>query len=148
MNSTIGVFGLFDPASHFGILPRPQDFGQTLARWGVRKSPYLVLPFIGPSTIRDGLGLGVDYFYLSAWTHLHPKHTRYELIGLEIISQRAALLQTERAVQAAASFDEYIFIRNAYLQYREHLFNNGIVGLDDDSSDDLTMDEIKNIEKN
>jgi len=105
------------------------------------------LPFVGPSTFRDGLGLGVDYFYLSAWTHIHPIQTRYVLKGVELVSMRTALLPTERAVQVAASMDEYTFVRNAYLQHRAHLFNDGVVALDDDS-DDLSMDEIKNIEKN
>lgn len=147
MNSTIGIFGLFDPARHFGIMPRPQDFGQTLARWGMRDSTYIVLPFIGPSTLRDSVGLGVDYYYFSAWTHIHPDSTRYELKGLEIVSLRSSILPTERAVQVAASMDEYTFVRNAYLQHRAHLISGGVVALDDDS-DDLSMDEMKNIEKN
>lgn len=117
-NSTIGIGGLVDVAAKMGLPYHHQDFGLTLAKWGSKKSPYLVLPFIGPSTVRDIVGLGVNYQVLSIWGFIEPPELRYGLEAVDIVSMRARLLGAEHMMEQA--FDPYIFVRNAYLQRRAH----------------------------
>lgn len=126
INTTLGIGGILDVAATAGLEPRYVDFGLTLAHWGYRESTYLVLPFFGPSTIRDGVGLGVTY-YMSVWPYItrirshHHKAVglRNGLFILNIIDTRAGLLDTESIIDTAA-VDEYIFIRDAYLQNRKY----------------------------
>ena len=117
INSTIGILGLFDIAERMHLYPYSNDFGLTLATWGYRHSNYLVLPFFGPSTIRDGIGLPVDYFAFSIYPHIYPSSTRYAVYFLGVVDRRAQLLQFQSVLEEAA-LDEYIFIRNAYTQRR------------------------------
>ena len=126
VNSTLGVLGLFDVASHIGLPKHQQDFGLTLAKWGVRKTPYMVVPFFGPSTLRDSIGFIVDYQLLSPWPHVRPLKVRYLLYAVDLIDQRAALLPTDKLVKQA--FDPYIFVRNAYLQRRSKQINEIVHG--------------------
>lgn len=120
INSTLGIFGLFDVASHIGLAKHTQDFGITLAHWGIApESAYLMLPFFGPSTIRDTISMPVDYNYLSAWTHIQPKRDRTNLYLFRALVKRTALLPADKLIDR--SFDPYIFVRNAYLQRRAHL---------------------------
>lgn len=117
INTTFGIGGLLDPATHIGIPNDHQDFGQTLARWGFRKSPYLVIPIIGPSTVRDGMGFAVDHTYLSAINVLTDnKNLRIQYQILRAVNHRSKLLPAGKAI--AEAFDPYIFVRNAYLQKR------------------------------
>lgn len=122
VNSTVGLLGLFDPASKFGIHEQQEDFGQTLAVWGVSQGPYLVLPFIGPSSVRDGFGGGVDG-YLSANSYYVRTESEYRPQILELIDLRAQLLQIEGFV--ADAYDPYIFMRDAYRQRRIHAIHDG-----------------------
>lgn len=115
INSTVGVLGFFDVASHLGLEEDGQDFGLTLARWGVNNGPYLMLPFLGPSTIRDGVGRAVDSTSGSDFiSELEHVPTRNQLLALKIVDLRAGLLQAEGLI----SGDKYIFIRDVYLQHR------------------------------
>jgi len=120
INSTIGVAGTIDIATHMQFPRRYNDFGITLAKWGVKRSPYLVIPFIGPSTFRDGLGLLVNLKYLTLWPYIKPNSLRNSLFALDIISLRSALLDADGVMKEAA-LDPYVFIRNAYLQKRSRL---------------------------
>jgi len=120
INSTVGILGFFDVAKHMGLAPNREDFGLTLARWGYERSNYLVLPFFGPSTPRDTVGLPVDYYVFSVYPHIHPASTRYELYGAGIVSRRAELLSFENVMQQAA-LDRYVFVRDAYMQRRAWL---------------------------
>ena len=123
VNSTIGLAGLFDAASEIGMEKIDgEDFGQTLGAWGVDSGPFLMLPFLGPSTVRDGLGLPVDA-YTNPINYAEESSTRMGLNFLDIVDTRASLLDSERLL----SGDRYIFIRDAYLQRREYLINDGDV---------------------
>ncbi len=131
VNSTVGVLGLIDVAQHMGMDKLDgEDFGQTMGVWGIGSGPYIVLPFLGPSTVRDGLGLPVDA-YLDPVTYVDKVRVRNSLNAGEIIDTRARLLDTEKLL----SGDRYIFIRDAYLQRREYLIEDGKV--EDDFSNSL-----------
>lgn len=119
INTTLGLGGIFDPATSLGLAQRKEDFGQTLYRWGYHHSNYLMLPILGPSTVRDTIGLGVDYFALSIWPWIESDW-QYALLAVDFIDLRARLLRKE-AVLNVLAIDEYTFIRDAYLQRRQYL---------------------------
>ena len=129
INSTVGVGGLFDVAQRAG-LPRNEgeDFGQTLAVWGVSEGPYLMLPFIGPSTLRDAPSKFVDNF-TTPYSHLEDESARNSVRGVSLLSTRAELLDLENVI----SGDSYLFVRDVYLQRRDYLVNDGAV--EDDFGD-------------
>jgi phospholipid-binding lipoprotein MlaA len=116
-NSTAGLAGFFDPASKVGLHRHAEDFGQTLAVWGVPQGSYLVLPLIGPSTVRDAVGWAFD-----TQTDLLVQHSdssaRYTLLAWRAVSDRVGLLIYERQLEQA--FDEYVYAREAYLQRRRY----------------------------
>lgn len=128
VNSTLGVLGFFDVATRTGLTPYNTDFGHTLAIWGVPEGPYLMVPLLGPRTMRSGTGSMVDV-YASPQSYVDNVRLRNSLYGLEIIDSRARLLDAEDLI----SGDRYIFVRDAYLQQREVLVNDGKV--QDDFSD-------------
>jgi len=102
-----------------------EDFGQTLGRWGIGSGPYLVLPFFGPSSPRDGIGLFVDYTRFDPTINLVDEvATRNSMLVLDIIDTRAGLLSTGRLL-AVAALDPYTFTREAYMQRRQHLVYDG-----------------------
>lgn len=123
INSTVGVAGFFDIAGALGVEQHKNDFGQTLYKWGYKESAYLVIPLLGPSTFRDGIGLAMDYTILSVWPWVES-HLRYKLLVLDALDTRARLLRSETVLEAVA-IDEYEFIRNAYFQRRAFVFNQG-----------------------
>lgn len=124
INSTIGIFGCFDFASDMGFIKHKEDFGQTLAVWGVGTGPYLMLPFLGPSTLRDSIGLfGVDT-RLDAVRQMDHIPTRNEALGLRVIDQRANLLNASNLIENAA-LDPYVFLRDAYFQRRNSQVYDG-----------------------
>lgn len=120
LNSTIGILGFFDVAKPMGLEPNVEDFGLTLAQWGYKNSTYIVLPFFGPSTIRDGLGIPVDYYLLSVYPHIENARNRYRLYALGVVDRRAQLLTFENVMEQAA-LDKYVFMRDAYMQRRKYL---------------------------
>jgi phospholipid-binding lipoprotein MlaA len=120
INSTVGILGFFDVATEIGLEPNKEDFGLTLAQWGYTHSNYLVLPFFGPSTPRDAIGLPVDYYLFSIYPYIHPTIRRYEIYGLGAVSRRADLLSFQNVMEEAA-IDKYVFLRNAYMQRRAYL---------------------------
>ncbi|WP_153039242.1 VacJ family lipoprotein [Microbulbifer sp. Q7] len=121
INSTVGVVGLFDVAQHMGLERSDgEDFGQTLAVWGMESGPYLVVPFMGPSTVRDAPAIVVDW-YTNPLTYLEDNAVENTLKGIDLIQLRASLLQTESLLQG----DRYVLMRDAYLQRREFLINDG-----------------------
>lgn len=123
VNSTVGVAGLFDVASPLGMEKHNEDFGQTLGAWGVGDGPYLVLPFLGPSNLRDALGRVVDA-KADPLGYLHSVRLRNSLWGTRLVSQRAELLDTSKILETAA-LDPYEFLRDAYLQRRRNLIFDG-----------------------
>ncbi|MBN1379067.1 MAG: VacJ family lipoprotein [Gammaproteobacteria bacterium] len=138
VNSTIGIGGLFDVATHMGLKKHDEDFGQTLGRWGIGNGPYLVLPFFGPSSIRDGVGLVGDY-QLDPIKEVEDQGTRNALYSTRIISTRAELLEAGEIVDEAA-FDPYIFLREAYLQRRKHQVYDGTPPANDAIEEDEEID--------
>lgn len=121
INSTIGLVGFFDVASEMGLKKHDgADFGQTLGKWGVGGGPYLVLPFLGPSTLRDGPARYVDTVLNPQW-HIDDTRTRNVLMGMRLLSTRAQLLDAESLI----SGDKYIFMRDVYLQRRAYLIGDG-----------------------
>lgn len=123
VNSTIGIFGLFDVASELGLEKHDEDFGQTLAVWGVGDGPYLFWPIIGPRTMRDTVGWGIDS-YVDPILNLDPISSRNSLTALRFVDLRASLLPADKVVEEAA-FDKYNYIRDAYLQRRRNQIFDG-----------------------
>lgn len=122
-NSTFGIAGLLDVATEMGLEKHNEDFGQTLGRWGVGSGPYLVLPLLGPSTLRDTLGRFVDT-RADPLGYMNDIRWRNSLYGTRFISNRADLLNTSRLLDTAA-LDPYEFVRDAYLQRRRNLIFDG-----------------------
>jgi phospholipid-binding lipoprotein MlaA len=122
INSTVGVVGLFDVATPMGIEPYRTDFGHTLAIWGFDSGPYLMVPLFGPRTMRSGVGTIFDT-YISVEYYISNVRLRNTLWGTELIHGRASLLSSDELITG----DQYLFVRDAYLQYREALVNDGEV---------------------
>ncbi|MFN3985451.1 MAG: VacJ family lipoprotein [Rhodocyclaceae bacterium] len=119
VNTTIGIAGIFDPAAHFGMPRRDgEDFGQTLAIWGWRDSRYLVLPLLGPRTVRDAVGLVGD-LPLSPVSHIDDSTVAIGFQALELVDMRMRLLPTDQLRRDA--LDDYLFVRDAWFQRRKHL---------------------------
>ncbi len=145
INSTFGMLGMIDiasdvsNASDINISKRNEDFGQTLGYYGVGTGPYLVIPFMGPSTVRDVVGIGVDGYFADPVTSvftmkridrsLHKNldaAVRIPVTALRVVDARAELLDAEKILEEAA-LDKYEFIRDAYMQRRNSLVHNGEV---------------------
>ncbi len=136
VNSTIGLLGFMDVASHMGLEKHDEDFGQTLGYWGMDSGPYLMLPFFGPSNLRDGPGKVVDtLIYPPNWADIKTSE-RNGLFALNLINTRAELMQLEEKA-GDLSRDRYVFIRDAYLDRREFLVNDGEISTDDDLYEEL-----------
>jgi phospholipid-binding lipoprotein MlaA len=121
VNSTFGIFGLFDIADR--LEKHNEDFGQTLGYWGVGSGPYLVLPLLGPSSVRDGSGLAVDSYY-GVVENIEDIPTRNSLWATNKLDQRVKLLDAETVIEDTV-VDRYSFIRDAYLMRRQSLVYDG-----------------------
>jgi len=139
-NTVFGLAGLFDVATAWDLPERPEDFGQTLGYWGSGAGAYLMLPVLGPSNPRDFAGFGIDSFVLpSTWDEIESPYNVYARV-VEIVDFRADLIPAEKLI----SGDRYVFVRNAYMQRREFLINDGKVQRDPfaaDEGDDLMLDD-------
>ncbi len=124
MNSTFGLFGLLDVATPAGLPKHDADFGQTLGKWGLGPGPYLVLPVLGPSDVRDATGLAVDVTYVNPVEKVKNTPARAALIVTQAINTRARLLKVTNVLEQAA-LDPYVFTRAAYLQRRRSLIYDG-----------------------
>lgn len=116
VNSTVGVLGFVDVASNLNMPKYTEDFGQTLGTWGLAPGPYIVLPFLGPSTGRDTVGLVGDW-YTDPLTYVNDGEVAWGLKALRIIDRRADLLAASKVLEQAA-LDPYLFVRDAFLQRR------------------------------
>ena len=137
VNTTAGLLGVIDVATEVGLEKHNEDFGQTLGYWGLGNGPYLVLPFIGPSSIRDGVGWLVD-FYTDPITYVDPSRDRNILWGTRFLSRRTELLDTSTILDTAA-LDPYEFLRDAYLQRRRNLVYDGNPPPDKDEDIDIKV---------
>jgi phospholipid-binding lipoprotein MlaA len=124
MNSTVGILGVLDVASNAGLEKHNEDFGQTLGRWGVGSGAYVVLPILGPSTVRDGLSLLILDWRGNPLRYVGNIPTRNELIIVRAVDNRANLLDVSRMAEEAA-LDHYAYVRDAYLQRRRSLIYDG-----------------------
>jgi len=122
LNSTVGLAGLFDPATPAGLEFNDEDFGQTFGKWGMKPGPYIVWPVLGPSTARDSVGKVVDQFTYPV-TYLEDDSTRYIIRGVSLLDMRAGLLDLDAQIDRA--YDRYSFVRNAWLQRREFQVTDG-----------------------
>jgi phospholipid-binding lipoprotein MlaA len=122
-NSTFGLLGIHDVATDWGLEKHNEDFGQTFGRWGAGPGPYLVLPVLGSSTLRDGIGLGFDWT-LDPLSEIRPINLRNSLVAVRGINLRADLLEASRILEEAA-LDRYVFQRDAFLQRRRSLIYDG-----------------------
>ena len=122
VNTTVGIGGLFDPATRIGLQKNEEDLGLTFGHYGAGPGPYIVIPFLGPSDLRDGIGRVGDIF-------TDPRHyisnswVSYGLWGLQVVDTRSRLLDSEKVLEGA--YDRYAFLRNVYLQRRQYLVTGG-----------------------
>jgi len=122
VNTVVGIGGLFDPASHWGLEKHDEDFGLTLAKWGVPSGPYLMLPILGPSTVRDAPGRVADRF-MSPTAYVNNTGVQVGYFVIKGVNTRARLLDTDPLIDSA--YDPYAFVRNAWLQRREYQVRGG-----------------------
>lgn len=129
INTTFGIGGFVDVACTWGLPPHSNDLGLTFAAWGDKNSPYIVIPFLGPSTIRDGVGEMFNFTFFTPYPYIPSDAVVYTLLGVRYIDIRSQLLEMEKLMQE--SLDQYAFIRDAYLQRRNFL----ITGEQEDTGD-------------
>lgn len=123
VNSTVGIFGLIDVATTIGMEKHDEDFGQTFGRWGIGSGAYVVVPFFGPRTVRDTVGLVLDV-KADPVAHISKVRARNTLLVTRIISDRTQLLPADKVIEEAA-LDKYAYIRDGYLQRRRNLIYDG-----------------------
>ncbi|WP_310650675.1 MULTISPECIES: VacJ family lipoprotein [unclassified Colwellia] len=145
LNSTIGIFGFFDPASDFEWTRAEEEFGEVLGSYGVGDGPYIVIPALGPSSVREEVGDYVDkYYWPLAIIDFWPNLLRQAVLGLE---QRAALVDQEQIINE--SIDSYEFVKNAYFQNMEFKVYDGNppIVIDEDSEDEINafLEELDNM---
>ncbi len=142
INSTVGVLGIFDVAGNAnfyqrsaprGLRRQEEDFGQTLATWGVPAGPYIVLPLLGPSTLRDAFSLGVDST-TNPMFHIEKQGAKDKLLALRILDLRDSLLPLDATIER--SRDPYVFVRSAFRQNREFQIWDGNPPMDQDLYDE------------
>jgi phospholipid-binding lipoprotein MlaA len=134
MNTTLGIGGLLDPATAAGLEKNDRDFGQTLGKWGLKTGPYLVIPFLGPSDVRDAVGKVGDV-YSDPRHYIRNNWVSWGLWGVGALDTRARLLDVEGAL--AGAYDPYAFIRSAYLQRRAFKVHGGQVTGEEDQEQRL-----------
>ena len=137
INTTVGLGGFIDVASKIGLERHEEDFGQTLAVWGVGQGPYVMLPVLGPSTLRDTLSRPVSSF-LSVTFHMTETDVNIALKGIDAIETRERLLD----VESLLSGDKYSFVKDAYIQSMNYEIKDGIDVEDEfiDDMDDFLID--------
>jgi phospholipid-binding lipoprotein MlaA len=122
INSTVGILGWFDVAQHVGLPHHDEDLGQTLAVWGVSSGPYLVIPIIGPSSVRDAGGRVGDLYFNPPRDQIAPRWRNAELV-MDGLDTRVSLLQLDQTLDDA--YDPYTFMRDAYIQLRRYKIYDG-----------------------
>ncbi|HKQ82241.1 MAG TPA: VacJ family lipoprotein [Steroidobacteraceae bacterium] len=139
VNSTLGIAGLFDVASKMNLPANDEDFGQTLAVWGVASGPYLVLPFFGPSNFRDGPSrIPDEYTYTLHYIDMSWE-AKTGLRAVDLVSERAELLSLDQTM--SKTYDRYAFIRDAWVQRREYNIFDGEPPMDDLEDEAADMDD-------
>lgn len=124
VNTTFGLVGCFDPATDLGLERHREDFGQTLGVWGFGPGPFVMLPVLGPSSVRDAVGILAVEPFLDLNFYIDYPGVEYSILALRIVNERAELLPADRLIREAA-LDRYSFIRDGYLQRRRSLVYDG-----------------------
>ena len=137
VNTTLGIGGILDPASHMGLGIEQRDFGQTFGKWGVPSGPFLVLPFVGPSDVRDGIGRLPDA-YAEPWVYIQNPYWEYGTLLVYEVDLRASILPLTDMAQK--TYDPYAFERNAYLQHRDYMVKG-------ESAQGSAEDELKQLQQ-
>jgi len=137
LNTTVGLGGILDPATAEGLDRNDEDFGQTLAVWGVPAGPYVEVPFLGPNTLRDALMIPLN-LYADPLLHYDNSSVRDKLYGLRAIDLRQRLFAAEELI--ADSPDRYLTVRESFLQRRQYLIYDGNPPIDEDFYDDFEDD--------
>lgn len=140
INSTIGVGGLFDVATPIGLEEHDEDFGQTFAVWGIPDGPYVLIPVLGPYTLRDAIALPLDFLADPLW-HYRNSSVRDKLWIMQAIDIRTSFLSVEETLNK--SYDPYVTLRQAYLQNREYVIYDGNPPEEDFYEDFMDEDEIE-----
>ena len=145
MNTLVGIGGLFDPATQAGLPKHEEDLGQTFGYWGAKPGPYFVIPLLGPSDVRDGVGrLGDAYLNPLTYVHSDYNYIRYSIIGVELVDVRYRLLPQDKLLDEA--YDPYALLKNAYLQRRQYQVTDGKLSDKDlQQQDQQQYDEEKKI---
>jgi phospholipid-binding lipoprotein MlaA len=138
MNTTLGIGGLLDPATEAGLEKNENDFGLTLGHWGLGTGPYLVIPFLGPSDVRDGLGRVPDG-YASPQNYIDGWQFEYSIWALHFLDARYRLLSADQALDSA--YDPYLFLKNAYLQRRAFLLHGGNAPANEEEQEEKLLEE-------
>ncbi|HEY2809227.1 MAG TPA: VacJ family lipoprotein [Steroidobacteraceae bacterium] len=144
LNSTLGIGGLFDPATRAGLDKNDRDFGQTLGVWGIKSGPYVVLPVLGPSDVRDAVGRGADDF-ANPRHYLSNSWVQWGMWGVRGIDSRSRILFADSIVQN--SYDPYAFVRNAYLQHRDFKVGGSQQNPGENQQEQQLLDEADQLEK-
>lgn len=144
VNSTIGLGGLFDVASDAGLEKHSEDFGQTFGVWGIKDGPYMVLPLLGPSNVRDTVGWVFDLQTDILINRIENIPVRNTITGVRVINQRSKYLSSSNLLEEAA-FDKYTFVRDAYIQRRRNRIYDGNPPLIDED-DDVPAEMLENEE--
>jgi phospholipid-binding lipoprotein MlaA len=140
VNTTVGIGGIFDPASKVGLEKNEEDLGQTFGHWGAKPGPYVVIPLLGPSDVRDGLGRIGD-IWADPRHYIKNDWISWGLWGVDVVDIRYRLLATDKLLDGV--YDRYSFVKNAYLQRREYQIANGKIP--DKQQDQQQYDEEKKI---
>lgn len=142
-NTVFGLGGIFDVATPMGNAKIHTDFGGTLAHYGVKSGPYIMLPLLGPSTVRDAGGRGVDAFTTAPLGYLEPERHRWAARGVQSVQGRANLLKAEQAIGRDEHTDRYALIRDSWLQYRwAQLYGEEAKSAKQDAMDAIFADEL------
>ena len=139
LNSTVGVLGLFDVASKLGVMEQEEDFGQTLAVWGVADGPYLMMPFLGPTNVRDFSGLVTEWYTVDLVPILFRDGAWLALVSLRLLDSRASVLGLDETIEL--QIDPYIFLREAYMQSRLVQIHDGMPPQEEDPFEAELFDE-------
>lgn len=142
LNSTFGLLGVLDIASEAGLPKHKEDFGQTLGKWGVQSGPFVMLPLLGPSTLRDTVGLPLDMAG-DPWGYKEPVNVRNIGAVTRVVDQRAALLDASSLLEDAA-LDRYEFLRDGYLQRRQSQVYDGDVPQQSDKEENVPEQPVVN----
>ena len=146
INTTMGIGGMFDVATGAGLEKHQEDFGQTFGVWGVPDGPYMVLPFLGPSNVRDTVGWAFDLETDILLSYISDIPVRNTISGVRIVDQRSKYLNSSSLLETAA-FDKYTFVRDAYTQRRRDRIYDGNPPLIEEEEEDVPAEMLNGEEK-